>query len=57
MKINLPSILYILEHHIELQIAAQEFCVRLDILAEVIMPHFKEISNPNRVHRLKRAVV
>jgi hypothetical protein len=24
---------------------------------EVIMPHFKEISNPNRVHRLKRAVV
>jgi hypothetical protein len=25
--------------------------------AEVIMPHFKEISNRNRVHRLKRAVV
>jgi hypothetical protein len=24
---------------------------------EVIMPYFKEISNPNRVHRLKRAVV
>jgi hypothetical protein len=24
---------------------------------EVIMPHFKEISNPNRVHRLTRDVV
>jgi hypothetical protein len=25
--------------------------------AEVIMPHFKEISNPNRVHRSKKVVV
>jgi hypothetical protein len=29
----------------------------IPILLEVIMPHFKEISNPNRVHRLKRVVV
>jgi hypothetical protein len=34
-----------------------EFLKQYPDWIKVIMPHFKEISNPNMVHRLKRAVV
>jgi hypothetical protein len=55
--IRCPAFVRVVEKHIwifaEFLVASINFALR----KEVIMPHFKEISNPNRVHRLKRIVV
>jgi hypothetical protein len=55
------SLLHLISSSVFVPQVTQGICRRIDHIwisrRGSVMPHFKEISNPNRVYRLKRAVV